>query len=288
MKYVISIALLLPIIAFGASSPESAATAYAEAVIRQDWRTAAGQFRASDLKRIRSAFARQMQRAGGEGVRKAFFPELSAEETTQLSDVEFCEKLFFGYFTSLRQRGVHFEIERVSVLGVVPDGNTAYVVMKQLGTIEGQNLESVDVTPAVREGESWSIGVPKEFETLIAMWDNAARDTARKPPVGCRDVAACVKAIQASVTRNWIRLVNRPSLKVKLQVTLDENAVVSNVSVAETSGDTEFDDSALRAVRRAGAFPELRGLDRETFEKTFRSFQFHFAPGQQGDTAAGR
>ena len=45
-----------------------------------------------------------------------------------------------------------------------------------------------------------------------------------------------------------------------------------------SSGNTAFDRSAINAVEKAGAFPELQKLPSREFEKTFRRFRLLFKP----------
>jgi len=53
---------------------------------------------------------------------------------------------------------------------------------------------------------------------------------------------------------------------------------VVGVTVIRSSGNAAFDSSAVNAVRKAGAFPELQQLPSAEFEKNFRSFKMLFKP----------
>jgi hypothetical protein len=169
MRVLIVSAFLASGIAFGAPSPEAAAVKYADAIARQDWRAAVSSFRASDMTRLRSAVAKQIEKTG-EGIRKELFGSLSAAEISKLSDAEFCEKVFSASSAMLEQEGLDFETREGSfILGVVPDSeNVVYVVIKHKGTVKGHATESVDLWPVIRDEGNWFVGIPKLFET--AMW----------------------------------------------------------------------------------------------------------------------
>jgi colicin import membrane protein len=47
---------------------------------------------------------------------------------------------------------------------------------------------------------------------------------------------------------------------VELRITLGKQHEVQSISVNKSSGNDEFDRSAIDAVRKAGQFPELEGL----------------------------
>ena len=53
---------------------------------------------------------------------------------------------------------------------------------------------------------------------------------------------------------------------------------VVSVQVLRSSGNSAFDRSAVNAVEKAGAFPELQQLPGREFEKTFRRFRLLFRP----------
>lgn len=70
----------------------------------------------------------------------------------------------------------------------------------------------------------------------------------------------------------------RNGMETLLAIQLAPTGELVAVSVLRSSGSAAFDRSALNAVEKAGAFPELRNLPRREFERTFRHFRLLFRP----------
>ncbi|MCB1716928.1 MAG: cell envelope integrity protein TolA, partial [Candidatus Competibacteraceae bacterium] len=85
-----------------------------------------------------------------------------------------------------------------------------------------------------------------------------------------------VGLIKQKVERFW-RLPpgSRSSLSCVLRIRLNEQGVVSDVQIVESSGDALFDRSAVAAVQRASPLPVP---DDAEARATFRSFNFKFEP----------
>jgi colicin import membrane protein len=85
--------------------------------------------------------------------------------------------------------------------------------------------------------------------------------------------------INARVTENWSRPPSaRNNMVVLLRIQLIPTGDVVDVDVIKSSGDTAFDRSAIRAVKKAERFPELKKLPNHVFEKYFRTFNLLFEP----------
>jgi colicin import membrane protein len=67
-------------------------------------------------------------------------------------------------------------------------------------------------------------------------------------------------------------------MEVELAIQLIPTGEVVSVTVVRSSGNTAFDRSAVNAVQKAAAFPELQKLPNGEFEKTFRRFRLLFKP----------
>ena len=98
-------------------------------------------------------------------------------------------------------------------------------------------------------------------------------ENARIAKIASADARALIKR---KVTQNW----NRPGsvsghLKCKIRIGLIPSGDVMSVVVVESSGNSLFDDSAERAVRKASPLPVPK--DPNVF-KDFRSFNLEFAP----------
>ena len=70
----------------------------------------------------------------------------------------------------------------------------------------------------------------------------------------------------------------RNGMEALLAIQLVPTGELVSVSVLRSSGSVAFDRSALNAVEKAAAFPELRNLPRREFERRFRRFQLLFRP----------
>jgi TonB family protein len=94
----------------------------------------------------------------------------------------------------------------------------------------------------------------------------------------CMSYEACIYMVHSVVTKNWVNPMpgRDQTLRVFLTVKLDEDARIMSVSVARSSGNIVFDESATAAVYRTGDFQELMGLDPATFNKNFREFNLDF------------
>jgi TonB family protein len=101
---------------------------------------------------------------------------------------------------------------------------------------------------------------------------------ARRDYRACTTYETCIFLVHNVVTRNWVKPTSEQdqSLRVVLTVKLDEGARIMGVSVARSSGNMVFDESATAAVYRTGDFQELLGLDPAIFNRNFRLFNLDF------------
>jgi colicin import membrane protein len=108
----------------------------------------------------------------------------------------------------------------------------------------------------------------------------AQEDEALEATATADEMAASFAAlIQQTVVNYWSRPPSaRNGMEALLQIQLIPTGEVVSVSVLKSSGNTAFDRSAINAVEKAGAFPELQNLPSGEFEKTFRRFRLLFRP----------
>jgi colicin import membrane protein len=91
--------------------------------------------------------------------------------------------------------------------------------------------------------------------------------------------ASFVALIQSTVINYWSRPPSaRNGMETELAIQLIPTGEVVSVAIIRSSGNTAFDRSAVNAVQKAGAFPELQELDSAEFERTFRRFRLLFKP----------
>lgn len=85
--------------------------------------------------------------------------------------------------------------------------------------------------------------------------------------------------IQQRVRQNWSRPPSaRNGMEARLSIQLVPTGEVIDVNVVSSSGNGAFDRSAVRAVKKARHFPELRELPSRVFEKDFRKLTLIFRP----------
>jgi TonB family protein len=91
--------------------------------------------------------------------------------------------------------------------------------------------------------------------------------------------ASFVALIRQTVVNYWSRPPSaRNGMEAELAIKLVPTGEVVDVRVIRSSGNTAFDRSAVNAVQKAGAFPELQKLPSGEFEKQFRNFTLLFKP----------
>ena len=91
--------------------------------------------------------------------------------------------------------------------------------------------------------------------------------------------ASFVSLIQRTVVNYWSRPPSaRNGMECELSIQLIPTGEVVNVTLVRSSGNSAFDSSAINAVQKAGAFPELRSLPSREFEKNFRRLTLIFKP----------
>jgi colicin import membrane protein len=85
--------------------------------------------------------------------------------------------------------------------------------------------------------------------------------------------------ISDKVSDNWSRPASaRNGMVVSLRIHLVPTGNVVGVDVIKSSGNSAFDRSAVRAVKKAENFPELQKIPIHIFEQNFRKFNLEFSP----------
>lgn len=85
--------------------------------------------------------------------------------------------------------------------------------------------------------------------------------------------------INEKVSDNWSRPASaRNGMVVSLRIHLVPTGNVVGVDVIKSSGNSAFDRSAVRAVKKAENFPELQKIPIHIFEQYFRKFKLEFSP----------
>ncbi|MCY1431618.1 Protein TolA [compost metagenome] len=85
--------------------------------------------------------------------------------------------------------------------------------------------------------------------------------------------------IVSLVSQQWTRPPSaRNGMSVEVLIQMLPDGTITNVSVTRSSGDSPFDSSAVAAVRNVGRIPEMRQLDRATFDSLYRQRRMIFKP----------
>jgi len=85
--------------------------------------------------------------------------------------------------------------------------------------------------------------------------------------------------IRKTIESKWSRPPSaRNGMKVLLHIIMVPSGEVVNVTVAESSGDSAFDASAVNAVKRVKRFAALSKLESRLFEEYFRELNLLFKP----------
>lgn len=85
--------------------------------------------------------------------------------------------------------------------------------------------------------------------------------------------------IRKSIEAHWRRPPSaRNGMVVMLSIELLPNGELKNVSVLESSGNEQFDASAINAVNKARRFPSVNSVSNQVFEQYFRRFTLKFSP----------
>jgi len=119
----------------------------------------------------------------------------------------------------------------------------------------------------------------EELSTVTPQQPQAAATATEATATASEMSASFVALIQQTVVNYWSRPPSaRNGMEVELAIQLVPTGEVVSVTIIRSSGNPAFDNSAVNAVRKAGAFPELQKLPDGEFEKTFRRFRLLFKP----------
>jgi colicin import membrane protein len=83
--------------------------------------------------------------------------------------------------------------------------------------------------------------------------------------------------IQKRINSIWKKpsLINQ-NIKTEIQINLAPSGEILKYEMISSSGNKIFDDSAFRALANISFITEVIGMDRNYFERNFRSFNLVF------------
>jgi len=116
----------------------------------------------------------------------------------------------------------------------------------------------------------------REAELAAAL---AAEESEMQALAEQQATAGYLEYIASEIENNWSRPPSaRNGMKVVLSLHLLPTGEVDNVYVVQSSGESHFDDSAIRAVKRVGQFTELQKMDPVLFDRNFRKLTLEYKP----------
>lgn len=121
-----------------------------------------------------------------------------------------------------------------------------------------------------------------EDKKAQALAELLAEDTQRQQAMadtqGSQVAADLDDLIRMRAAQGWTRPPSaRNNMSVSLRVNMLPDGTITGVSVARSSGDVPFDNSAVAAVRNIGRLAEMQGLTPQQFQP-YRSFTMTFTP----------
>jgi TonB family protein len=88
-----------------------------------------------------------------------------------------------------------------------------------------------------------------------------------------------IAVIVKTITSRWSRPPSaRNGMEVTVGMQLTPNGQVVDASVITSSGDSAFDRSAIRAIKQAEQFSEIKNMPSRVFEAEFRNLKLVFRP----------
>lgn len=109
--------------------------------------------------------------------------------------------------------------------------------------------------------------------------DSTERQQALAETQGDQVAGSLDDLIISLVSQQWRRPPSaRNGMSVEVAIQMLPDGTITNASVTRSSGDPAFDNSAVAAVRNVSRIPEMRQLDRATFDRMYRQRRMIFKP----------
>ena len=84
--------------------------------------------------------------------------------------------------------------------------------------------------------------------------------------------------MEATLKANWAWAGARRDLKALVRFGIRESGEIVAIKIVESSGDSRYDESVIRAVRKSSPLP----APPEKYRSEFSDVQFYFQPDQAG------
>jgi len=97
----------------------------------------------------------------------------------------------------------------------------------------------------------------------------------------CQVIDECALTLKSVIEGNWVNpFPTTKGFKASVRVTLKPDTTIENVEITQSSGNFEFDESAIKAVYDSKDFREIKGLKDSVRLKKFTIFNFFFIPDE--------
>lgn len=98
-------------------------------------------------------------------------------------------------------------------------------------------------------------------QTPISASNTVNQETVKsQPKIKCENAQHCVKVINKRITQYWILPARNSGLKTILIIDIGTQGYIAQIRINHSSGDRMYDDSVIRAVRKAAPFDEITSL----------------------------
>lgn len=158
---------------------------------------------------------------------------------------------------------------------------------KVVRTVQALQSEVAELKTAQREPATESKSTPAGFDSVnqeALQHAQLAQKEQRPLPNGVNE--RFDNLVRTRMQPNFEEPPRRPGAEsmddddvVVLQIAVDRGGQLTDVQVANTSGQIEFDNSAVKAALRMGAIPEIGRLNDQAYAKV-RVFRLAITPGQ--------
>lgn len=158
---------------------------------------------------------------------------------------------------------------------------------KVVRTVQSLQSEVAELKTAQREPAPESKSTPAGFDSVnqeALKHAQLAQKEQRPLPNGVNE--RFDNLVRTRMQPNFEEPPRRPGAEsmddddvVVLQIAVDRTGQLTDVQVANTSGQIEFDNSAVKAALRMGAIPEIGRLNDQAYAKV-RVFRLAITPGQ--------
>ncbi|PXX88862.1 cell envelope integrity protein TolA, partial [Halomonas heilongjiangensis] len=130
-----------------------------------------------------------------------------------------------------------------------------------------------------REAEEAAQRAAEEAEAALQRAIEGESDAVANAQQGQEAANSFINLVRRAVEQAWVIPLNVPQgAAAEVSVRLGPSGELFTATIAQSSGDSAFDRSAVQAVEAAAPFSELRQLP-AAVQRDYRQFNLRFRPG---------